>query len=80
MKPTDCSIPDDRSLDERLKLDVDVRDIGKLHAVADRAEVALMLSELLFLYMLLVATARPISVSARRQRGRLYQKCIRHRA
>ena len=36
VKPTDCSIPDERSSDERLKTDTDVRDIGRLFDVADR--------------------------------------------
>ena len=36
VKPTDCSIPDARTLDERLKTDTDVRDIGRLFDVADR--------------------------------------------
>ena len=36
VKPTDCSIPDSRTLDERLRADLDVRDIGRLYAVAER--------------------------------------------
>ena len=36
VKPTDCSVVDNRSLDDKLKLDVCVRDIRKLYAVEDR--------------------------------------------
>lgn len=36
IKPTDCSIPDSRTLNEKLQADLDVRDIGRLYEVAER--------------------------------------------
>jgi hypothetical protein len=36
IKPTDCSIPDSRTLNEKLQADLDVRDIGGLYKVAER--------------------------------------------
>ena len=39
VKPTDCSIPDVRDWNEKLRTGVDMRDIGRVFEVADREAV-----------------------------------------